>query len=260
MAEDSERFYQQTTRRRFLQHAGWTAAGAVVSTLPVGRGDAAPQALRVGFVGNSFTWWGRMYGRDKAVPHVVKQLGGADKPATAITTEMVVGGGMGLKDHWEYGSWNSLKDDKWDYVVLQDKSMQPRSVKEIGAIPVLFYTWFPAEGHRYYSKEWAQGSPIKWHKAMGAAFSTAASATGAMVAPVSEAWLRAGAPASQSMLYAEDERHPSLQGVYLTACVIYRTLVGRPINAESVPSWISADVGRALQGIANDVCARQGRG
>lgn len=276
MAKYSERFHQQTTRRRFLQHAGWAAAGIVALALPVRRGDAAPKALRVAFVGNGMTYWTK-YERHQAVPNIVKEIGNVDQPRTAITPLMLAYTAASLKDQWELGSWNQIKDDKWDYVVLNDRPANPlrspglfhdyiarwtNAVKGIGAKPVLFQTWFPAQGHYYY-RDWASwvppGGPVAWHEAIKAEFTTAARATGAIVAPVSEAWLQAGGAIPKSLLHSDlDGKHPSLQGVYLTACTIYRTLVGRTISPKSTPSWIDGDIARSYQMIANDVCARQG--
>jgi hypothetical protein len=43
-----------------------------------------------------------------------------------IKTQMITLGGATLKTHWEMGNaLNALKQDLWDYVVLQEQSMLP---------------------------------------------------------------------------------------------------------------------------------------
>jgi hypothetical protein len=279
MAKYSERFHQQT-RRRFLRHVGGAAAGVVALALPVGRGDAAPEAMRVAFVGNGMTYW-QSYDPSQSVPNVVKEMGSVDRPRIAVDPLTLAFTGATLKEQWELGTWDRIKDLKWDYVVLNDHPVVPlespevfhdylarwtNAVKGIGAKPVLFETWFPAQGQSYYKDHdrggapWVPpGGPVAWHQAIQKIFTAAARATGAIVAPVSEAWMQAGGAEPVSLLHSPtDLKHPSLRGVYLTACTVYRTLAGRTISPKSAPSWIDGDVARSYQMIANDVCARQG--
>lgn len=61
-------------------------------------------------------------------------------------------------------------------------------------------------------------------------------------------------------LYEPDGSHPSLQGAYLTSCVLYASLTGRSPEGLSLPDGLDATAGAYLQGVAADVVLEDSEG
>jgi hypothetical protein len=201
-------------------------------------GVLAPQAelapvqtreLRVLFVGNSYT-----YADD--IPWLTKHLAALGKPPQPLEVEMLAPMGATLKNHWEAGTvLRKLREQKWDFVVLQEQSMVPIQspetlykyvrlfdveVKKAGGRTVLFGTW-----------------PRREHPENLAALTNNYSAisreTGIIVAPVGATWGELLRLQPSLQLFHEDGSHPSPVGSYVAACVFYslffeRSPIGLP--------------------------------
>ena len=69
-------------------------------------------ALRVLFIGNSYTYYNNL-------PGMVAQLSGG-----RIETRMVARGGSTLQQLWDFGEAPAaIREGRWDYVVLQEHSL-----------------------------------------------------------------------------------------------------------------------------------------
>ena len=211
-----------------------------------------PTALKVLFVGNSFTFYGPM-------PTIFGKLVLAGDPGRGVKIRMEALPSAKLVEHDKNGKVAHIlaADGPWDYVVLQDQSRiawtDPVAMRvgaknldalgrAAGARTVLFTTWAD-------TKETDREQDM-----ITGAYERTAAELGVAVAPVGRAWFATG-PLRQK-LYVQDGHHPSALGVYLTACVFYAMLVGKspvglPYPAEATEPASAADIATV-----QDVAAR----
>lgn len=200
------------------------------------------EALRVLFIGNSYTYFNNL-------PEVFSQLAKAGHQKKIIY-EMQAPGGLRLKDHWSRAETRTaVSTRKWDYVVLQDQSTlgtnfyyegKPRissdqlfhtyaldftkAIRDAGAIPVFYLTW-------------ARKKVPEDQAALTAAYMRAARETKSIVPPAGIAWAEVEKNDPSINLFYRDGSHPSPAGTYLNACVFYATVFGR--SPVGLPARIS---------------------
>ena len=191
------------------------------------QGTEAPSGLsstplRVLFIGNSYT-------SSNGMPSMLAAMGAAAgqqpidvKVRTEPSATLAELGGFRLTE-------DLISEGNWDFVVLQEQSMQPlrnpekmhRAVREIdaqvkkanaNATTVLFLTW-------------TRRSQQSNQQAFDLAYNAIGKEIKARVAPVGPAWRAALATAPTIPLYTDDGSHPTATGSYLAACVIYLTVV-----------------------------------
>lgn len=183
--------------------------------------------MRILMLGNSYTFKNNM-------PETLAQLldagivqhtrGGAGlaeqlNPATAL-------GGLTLE---------ALTTEKWDYVILQEKSNGPvkykkaflrnvknlcEAIRENGAVPVLFETWAYKAGSEAVDKTGL--SYDEMYFSIKDAYSEAAESNNALIAKVGEAFYEKSA---ECELYAEDCSHPNKEGSFIAASIIADTIL-----------------------------------
>ena len=204
--------------------------------------------MRVLFIGNSFTEQG-------PIPRLVEMLAeGAGWPEL-ITRDVSVSG-QDLAFHRGHGATlEAIKEGNWDAVVLQDFSTRPSSagdpegfkqdvswfagrIREVDpeARVILYMTWAYEAGHEIYPDAFedpaAMQDQLTMHYDEAAARATAegelAGAEEAVeVSPVGEAWRHHLAQPAALKLHAEDGKHASRFGQWLTALTLYATLYER---------------------------------
>jgi len=173
------------------------------------------QALNVLFIGNSHTYLHNM-------PGMAVKLG--ENGGHPIDARQITGEGASLEWHWKRpDTRNLIREKKWNYVVLQERSGGPlenragmsdyalrlhKEIKAQGARTVLFMTW--ANKHR-----------PETQKAIADAYTQVAGELGATLAPVGLAWEKVRLEDPAFDLYHSDGRHANPMGAYLTACVFY---------------------------------------
>jgi hypothetical protein len=155
---------------------------------------------------------------------VANAVGTAGEPILPISAGEDAGSGETLDDHLARGS-TALSTLKWDYVVLQEHSGRPledkpkmlAAVKELaarvharGATTLLFETWAHA-GH------------LSDQPRLQAIYREAGTSISAAVVPAGDAFAIALKRAPSINLY-DDDRHPSVRGTYLAACVFIAVL------------------------------------
>jgi hypothetical protein len=185
--------------------------------------SSSGQRLRVLFIGNSFT-----YVND--LPCLTEKLAASAKEPKPLETEMVTVGGASLKSHWEDGeALAAIKRGKWDYVVLQEQSALPvNNPKLMHAYARLFDAEIKKAGARtIFYLTWAREDHPEAQAAITAAYTSIASETGALIAPVGLAWQRALKEKSGLRLHHEDKLHASPTGTYMAACVFYAVFYGK---------------------------------
>ncbi len=207
----------------------------------------SPPSARVLFIGNSYTFYNG---------GVDQELRGLDR---SIEVKQVTAGGYSLKDHWEDGlAVNTIRSQKWDFVVLQEQSQAPVTdqstflsyasrlngeIRADGAETVLFMTWQRSDSVQY-------GVTTQ---NLASAYYGAGSQLGARVAPVGLAFARALRQRPDLALNIQDG-HPTPQGTYLAACVIYATILQKsPVGRSYAPSGVTAEQRDFLQKIAAEV-------
>jgi len=203
-------------------------------------------STRILFIGNSYTFVNG--GLDK-------QLEGL---APSTETERIASGGYTLEKHWTDGNARrKIREGKWDYVVLQEQSQvpvinQPRfyefarmfdaEIRRSGAKTILLMTWERPDSRNL-------GVTTD---GLAAAFTAIGKELGAKVAPAGLAFARSLQSKPELTLYTPDG-HPTVEGTYLAACVLYRTIfelspVGNPYSQKN----FSAETEKYLQQIAAD--------
>ncbi|HEY3355594.1 MAG TPA: hypothetical protein VGQ83_20250 [Polyangia bacterium] len=208
-----------------------------------------PARLRVLFLGNSLTVVNDL-------PGWVRRLAAAAPGGPAVETALVAAGGATLSDHWRARApREAITRGGWTHVVIQAPSLEPlrdpegfraaaahlaQAARAAGAVPVLLAAWTPEPGHAAYAEAWSGGSPAAMLEQIRAAHAAAARASGALLAPVGDAWAAVRARQPAVRLTAADGAHPSPAGTYAAACVIYERLAGRPAPAAPVPEGLSA--------------------
>ena len=182
--------------------------------------------MRILFLGNSFTFF-------HDLPKIVSQMllcevkshtrGGA-RLAEQLNPETE----MGTK------TLKALKEEKWDYVVMQEQSFAPvgnfeaflRSVKalstlikENGATPVLYATWAYRENSEMLSDTGLSYTGMA--DALRNNYAKAALETGSLMADVGTLFTR-----TRDIItpYEKDDYHPSEAGTVLAACEIARVI------------------------------------
>lgn len=182
--------------------------------------------MRILFLGNSFTFF-------HDLPEIVSQMlscevrahtrGGA-RLAEQLNPETE----MGAK------TLKALREEKWDYVILQEQSFAPVGsfeafsksvkalsslIKENGATPVLYATWAYREGTE---KLRSTGlSYTEMADSLRNNYSKAAKETGALMADVGTLFTKIRAIVNP---YEKDDYHPSEAGTILAASEIARVI------------------------------------
>ena len=188
---------------------------------PTGPGDAPDGTTPVLFIGNSLTYWNNL-------PGMVAALGAGDEAPVWARSVAIPDADLGI--HLADGrAAGAIASNRWKVVVLQQgpsslpdnraalrawtRTLAER-IRAVGARPALYAVW-PQEIHQH-----------TWDEATRS-YALAADDVDAMLFPVGEAWRAAWRRDPAIALYSGDGLHPSIEGSYLAAIVIYATIAGR---------------------------------
>jgi sortase B len=189
--------------------------------------------MEILFIGNSFTYYNDM-------PAVFESL--ACMSEIDVSVKSVAFGGHYLRQHIQPGSEarKMLETKKWDYVVIQEQSMNPVTdyadfqsstatlaslARECGAAVVLYQTWAYEKGSAKIKNTGL--SYNKMHSDLNKAYMHAAHSCAALRAPVGNAFYYTLKKHPDIGLYdSRDGYHPSALGSYLAACVIFFSIFG----------------------------------
>lgn len=181
---------------------------------------------KVLLVGNSFTYFWNM-------PQMVNAMAELDDYPMEVRQSTV--GGSTWEEHYNEKKGTItrklLKSKKWDYVVLQDQSSSTidnvdrfkeygtklgEVISDYGAKPYLMMTW------AYLSNPLMQDVISDQYRNL-------AKSMGTDVIPVGEVLMRARELRPDLNFYSDD-KHPSPEGSYLVALVMYKALTGNSVN------------------------------
>ena len=163
-----------------------------------------------------------------------------EKLAEALSAEVVAhtrGGARlaeQLNEKTKLGSrtQKALKEEKWDYVILQEMSKGPviyperylesvaklsKQIKENGAVPVIYCTWAYQKDSPVMEKE--PFSYEEMYQKLEAMCHQAAQENGALLADVGTVFFQA-----KENLYAQDGSHPNTLGVEKIVEVLAQTI------------------------------------
>jgi hypothetical protein len=237
-----------------LLGVGWGLAYRVACGNPLN----AKAPIHILFIGNSFTF-------TNDLPDMFSQL--ACSGGHRVETTMVAEGGWTLANHLAAPETrDALKQQKWDFVILQEQSQTPATepsrsqgmypavrglvsqIEALGSKPVLFMTWgyqngWPEAGYQTYEAMQAQ---------LTAGYMGIANELQIPVAPVGEAWQQARAHSSSLDLWIADGEHPNAQGTYLAACVFYAVIFRQSPEGLTDGEGLSSDTVQILQALAKD--------
>ena len=125
-------------------------------------------------------------------------------------------------------------------------------IAESGAVTVFFLTWgrrdgLPAAGYADFDAMQAE---------LEVGYETIARELDATVAPVGLAWQRAVGQDPTLDLWQSDGSHPTEEGTYLAACVLYATIFGEGPEGLAYTAGVAEDTALALQAVAAGTVVR----
>ena len=165
--------------------------------------------------------------------------------------------------------YDVLENYSWDYVILQDRRYYPiskpqrmkRTIRKLapyiqasGAKMVLYQTWAPGKWHNDYNRYDSVSNRSDYQSILNRTIAEIAEEHNALVAPVGTAFLLCSHSSYGIKLLMGDYSHPTAEGSYLAACVIYNTVFSR--SSMGIPYTGTLDVITAfkLQKLAETVC------
>ncbi len=195
------------------------------------------KSVKILMIGNSYTWYNDLH----LILEKMCNSAGIKADVTAVTR-----GGASLLLYANKSSrlgrkvHQMLKNQKWDYVILQDRHFYPIAhperlydavlsltsyIKSAGAKPVLFMTWAPYKYHKDYQrfKDIIKGRE-DYQAQIQEIYEATAQEADAIVVPAGLSILNADKAKTGIRLLRQDGSHPSYAGSYITACTIFKTL------------------------------------
>lgn len=230
---------------------------AAAGCAPAASCGGSEPAQRILFLGNSYT-----YTND--LPGMFTRLACAG--GHKVETAMVAEGGWSLDDHVHSNQTQAkIKEQKWDYVILQEQSeipavdrdreasMYPAArvlagwIRAAGAQPMLFMTWAHRDGLSVGSTSLdyaAMQNEIYW------GYLGIANELNIPYAAVGSAWQRARSQAQPLDLWQSDGSHPNEQGTYLAACVFYEAIFHQSPQGLTYTAGLPKETAKTLQDLA----------
>ncbi len=200
------------------------------------------------------------------LPGTFKEL--ASSGGHRVETEMAAQGSWSLADHVSStDTLGKLASGKWDFVILQEQSQFPASaqirkdqmypaarslagvIKAHGATPVFLETWAHRDGQPEYGLP--SYAAMQYEIALG--YLGLAQELNAPLASVGYAWSVAIQEHPELTLWQDDGSHPSEQGTYLAACVLYATLFNQSPKGLTYHANLSKETAGTIQTLASQV-------
>ena len=202
---------------------------------------------RILFVGNSYTYFGKM---PKNLKKVMKKNG------FKVHIESHVAPACTLQKHYENDKLKKkITDGKWDVVVLQEQSQMPqfdfktmmqygeklgKLIKASGAQPVIFMHWE------------RRGEGATEFENIKKNLTALADKLDCPIVSVGIAWQNVEKEKKKIKLYGKDKSHPSSYGSFLNVACFYSAFTGYELKyrAKLIYPRISSNYGRLIKQIA----------
>lgn len=228
--------------------------------LPVSGFSQSADSLRVLWIGNSYTFFNDM-------PSTAREI--ASTQGVKLSCTRFLTGGERFSGHLTNRDLlDAIAAGGWDFVVLQEQSSIPalntaqvaRDVYPFAyrldslvhasspdAKVVFYMTW----GHKNGTVRPTPEYPLtQYYREMQERLKTSylemTYDNNAWCAPVGMAWQQVRAERPDIELYHPDTFHPSAEGSYLAACVIFATISGKPFTT-SVNAGLPPEIAAYLQ-------------
>ncbi|WP_143321308.1 DUF4886 domain-containing protein [Clostridium sp. HBUAS56010] len=163
-------------------------------------------------------------------------------------------------------AYEALSDHTWDYVVMQENTGMAlvgdtimlsavetldELVRRAGGESVLFMTWAHKDGfsHKILGIN-NKNTREEMQTRMAQNYLNAAEELDLLTAPAGIAFMRCAQAYPEIELWDEDKSHPSLEGTYLAACVLYQTLFDQTPEGVAYSADLDGDTVFKLQQIA----------
>jgi hypothetical protein len=173
------------------------------------------------FIGSSLT-------SENDLPGIVEAFGRA--MGDTLEVETLVSGGFALIDHWANGQPPSaITRRAWSFVVLQQgPSSTTINRDSLRLVTRLYAPYISAAGARAaLFSGWPSIERRQDTERASESYRLAAQDVNGLYLPVAAAWLIASEQAPDVKIYQIDGIHPTVEGSYLAAAVIYARLTGR---------------------------------
>jgi len=209
--------------------------------------------LHILFIGNSLTYYNDL-------PGLVGQLSAGE--AQPLRVDSVTLFNATLQDHWTITAARKhlergLDGDTWDFVVLQEYSTRPA---ESPTATLADYRLWANEIHRLgpakivLFENWTHEQQSDLLARMRDTYTHVQREIGGDIALIGDAWERCGKQHPEIKLY-DDDKHPTVAGTYLAACMLYKTVYRKP--ATGLPTVLpglklAPDIAAAMQHVADD--------
>lgn len=219
---------------------------------------------KVLFIGNSYTYVNNL-------PQLLADLA-LSKQDTVVFDQSVFGGFTFANHCSTAQTWQKIRSNNWDVVILQAQSQEPSfspaqvmsdtypyakqlndSIKAVNACTeVMFYmTWGRKNGD---ASNCVNYPPVCTYAGMQARlresylmFKDSCKAT---CAPIGVAWKKHVNLYPTVDLYSTDESHPSIQGSYLAACVLYTSIFKKNCSGASFLGGLTSTEASNIQSIS----------
>ena len=178
---------------------------------------------KVLMIGNSFTFYWNL-------PQVIECM--FKERNKNITVDQRTIGGSNLEKHWMLNKKENYSIEKYEYLVLNDHSTNPlinvdasgkyirkfvELAKENNSIPLIYGTWeYP------YLKDISKNKKLNTMEILD----SISRLNQAIYVPVGNAFKFIEESYPEINLYMDDNKHPSPNAIYLTACVFYAIITG----------------------------------
>ena len=226
--------------------------------------ELSSSQIKILFLGNSFTGWNEM-------PTMVEELAKSDGYNVYVDKFLQYGRSLYEISQLETARIK-INSVKWDYVILQDSPYRfayPIEFLEVNPINfalntlrqiikknnidteiVLFMPWAYKDG-----KFWVEGESDDYHQMQVKVYENTikfADTYNFKIAPVGWAWDKIVFKNDAIELFTPDLSHPTLEGSYLTACVIYSAVFHEELIYNQYVSDILKHVAFYLQKVATE--------
>ncbi len=222
------------------------------------------QTYRVLFIGNSYTYYNDLW-------ELFRQVG--EGAGYTFEVDHVTQGGYYLDQHLNeqdpFGAQvaEKLTNETYDYVFIQEQSTCPVQnyerfesavlnfsdrIETNGAQCVLYQTWARQPGSPALASLGMTNASMT--TALIEAYTSAATASGAMMSPVGAAFYNIVTNEPSINLYDPDTTHPSVEGSYLAALCHFTTVTGVDPRETDFTASLDETTAAALQQAAFEQC------
>jgi hypothetical protein len=253
----SSTWFSRVTAMLALALALLALAPSASARLHAGGPRRAP--IHVLFIGNSYT-------RSNNLPLMVRRIAETIPGTESFRVSAIANPGWDLRRHWYVDRTRHSVAGGYTHVVLQGHSLTALrhrdefegyarlfhgEIARSGARTVLFETWAREPGSRAYERERLPMGPLEMQARISDCYAHLARDIHADVAPAGRAFLLAQQRLGAAGLYRSDGAHPSQNGTFLAASVLYATIAhDDPRRSPWRPHRMSRGLAEELKDVA----------